>query len=361
MKSHSGGGFSGKRPGWRGNSLGDQVMFAFSQSRKVLDLGFASAMVFAVSLVASELATTGFAQFDYVLTVAPDQPASIDLSKHLTLPIASITEIQNLAGRQVFDGLPFQIDGQIHVYGKTPASRDLNYPNATLGVPVGRKFDDLHLVHYTTWPDVEGDTVAYICLDYADDTKFMFPIKYGVHVRDWYNLPSYEREAVSDPDTKICWRRPPYNYKAPIRLFKSTLKNPFPEKTVETMDVISGRTLSAYSLIAATVTNAGSTSQTDLQGDRGFDSKLTLRVVEENGNPIEGALVEPGMGVEDEGVVGMPFRTSANGEGTIPYPKQETEYISVSVSKKGYKTAYKSWSGAIPGDYVIELQSGGVE
>jgi hypothetical protein len=327
----------------------------------VLGLGFASAKLCAICLAISGLATSGFAQTNYVLIVAPDQPVPIDLSKHLTLPIASITEIQGLAGQQVFDGLPFQIDGQIHVYGKTPAHRDLNYPNATLGVPVGRKFDFLHLVHYTTWPDVEGDTVAYICLDYTDDTKFMYPIQYGVHVRDWYNLPSYEREAVSDSDTKICWRCPPYLYKAPIRLFKSTLKNPFPDKTVDTMDVISGRTLSAYSLIAATVTSGEPGSQSNLPGDRDFDSKLTLRVIDENSKPIEGALVETSMSVEDQGVVGTPFRSSASGEGTIPYPKQETEHVSVSVSKQGYQTAYESWSVPIPDDYIIKLQSSGGE
>jgi len=70
---------------------------------------------------------------------------------------------------------------------------------------------------------------------------------------DWYRLPSEEKELLTDPDTKICWRRPPVQYKSPIRLFKSKLTNPSPEKVVESMDVVSARNLATYTLIAVTV------------------------------------------------------------------------------------------------------------
>jgi len=49
-----------------------------------------------------------------------------------------------------------------------------------------------------------------------------------------------------------------------------------------------------------------------------FDGKLIIHVVDNiTGKPIEGALVDPGMTVDDEGVVASPFYTSSDGEGSI--------------------------------------------
>jgi hypothetical protein len=81
---------------------------------------------------------------------------------------------QTVVGRQVFDGLPFQIEGRGCVYGKKmgPETRgDTNtYPDF-IGIQVGRKFDELHLLHVTQWADVEGQEIALIRLNYADGTK----------------------------------------------------------------------------------------------------------------------------------------------------------------------------------------------
>ena len=150
--------------------------------------------------------------------------------------------LESFVGRPVIDGLPFEIGGQAFLYSQTVADRgEMDLPDTFKGIRVGRKFDELHLIHHTRWPDAEGQTVAYMCLNYADGTKCILPIRYGVHVRDWYRLPSEEKELLTDPDTKICWRRPPVQYKAPVRVFKSKLTNPSPQKVVETIDVVSAR------------------------------------------------------------------------------------------------------------------------
>ena len=118
---------------------------------------------------------------------------------------------KTVVGRQVFDGLPFQIEGRGCVYGKKlgPEKRgDTNtYPDF-IGIQVGRKFDELHLLHVTQWADVEGQEIALIRLNYADGTKHEFPILFGGHVRDWHRMPSEEKELLTDPNTKIVWRGP---------------------------------------------------------------------------------------------------------------------------------------------------------
>jgi hypothetical protein len=285
------------------------------------------------------------------------EPLVLDLSEFYRQPsLKANKQYEELTGRRVMDGLPFQIDGQVRLYGETPNSRGEQLPDTRKGIRIGRKFDELHLIHHTTWPDAEGQTVAYVCLNYADGTECIFAIRYGVHVRDWFNLPSYEKESVTDPNTTICWRRSPVMYKAPVRIFKSKFENPSPRKVVATMDIVSARNLAAYNLLAATVANRDPGRATRLVGDRSFNGKLVIRVVDNaTGKPIEGTLVVPGMNVLDEGVVASPFHTSSAGEGTIPYPIKDTRTIFASVKKEGYRPVNQGWERPIPGEFTFRL------
>ena len=196
----------------------------------------------ALVLVILPISTNGLAETAERDESGVDEPLMLDLSKKVHVRIASEPDIASVGGKQEFESLPFQIDGVIRLYGRTPETNQQNvFPDSVSGIEVGRKFKELHLVHYAMWPDVEGDAVAYVRLNYADDTKFTFPIRYGVHVLDWSDLPSYEVESLSDPYTKICWRHPPRRYNAPLRLFMSTFANPFPDKEVRSLDVTSAQ------------------------------------------------------------------------------------------------------------------------
>lgn len=305
------------------------------------------------------------ASFGVVYAADPDlqksdaeaAPLILDLSQFYLQPNATLPFFKTFIGRQVIDGMPFQIEGHVRLYGKTSEiNRDKVYPSTKKGIRVGRKFDDLYLIHHAFWPDVEGQTVAYICLNYADGTEYIFPIRYGFHVRDWFNLPSYEKESMADPDTTICWRGSPVFYNAPVRIFKSKLVNPSPEIVVETMDIISARNLAAYNLIAATATNRRSADTARFVGDREFDGKIVVRVVDNiTGKPITGALVLPGMRFLDQDVVGSPFYTSATGEGTIPYPIKGTSDFFASVMSKGYQCRRQYWQSPVPDTYIFRL------
>jgi hypothetical protein len=265
--------------------------------------------------------------------------------------------MQDFSGRQTVDGLPFQVGGQIRLYGVMAAEHgDKPDVETVKGISIGRKFDELHLIHHALWADVEGETIAYLTLNYEDGTQHIFPIRYGVHVRDWNNLPSYERETPSDPDTKICWRREPIAFNAPIRLFKSRLVNPLPQKAVTTMDLVSARNQAQYTLVAATVTNRRP-SKPKWVGDRQFDNRIAIRVVDSvTGKPIEHAIVLVHMNVQDQGVVGTPFYTNADGAGDLRFPAKSTQYVGAQVKKAGYESASKTWDEAAPDAYTFELK-----
>jgi beta-lactamase regulating signal transducer with metallopeptidase domain/Tol biopolymer transport system component len=300
-------------------------------------------------------------------TDVPEGPLTLDIARFCNLGEFEARVLEPFSGRQVIDGLPFQIGGQARLWGQTVAERNPKkaLPETFKGIRIDRTLDELHLIHYTMWPDVEGETVAYISLNYADGTKSILPIRYGVHLRDWYYLPSYEKELPTDTDTKICWGRPPVNFKAPVRLFKSRLVNPMPQKVVETMDVISARRLASYCLLAATVANRDparpvTPPATAEEPQRKFDGKLTIEVVDDvTGKPIEGALVEPSSDVLEEWLVAAPFYTSAAGKGTIGYPIKQTRRVAASVKKEGYLPQWEDWRGGFPGTFTFRLTPAG--
>jgi hypothetical protein len=273
--------------------------------------------------------------------------------------------------RKVFDGLPFHVDCKITLYGQTQVNSDnrgnpdgdagANYPDLT-GVPVNRKFAELHVLHTTSWPDVDGETIAVIRLHYADDTSHEFPIIYGAHVRDGHRNRTEESETLSDPDSKIVWRGPGNpSLKTTLRVFESKFINPYPLTVVKTLDVVSTRHMAGYQLYAMTVADfdphrAVSSPVPSDEPERHFGDQLTVQVRDEaTGQPISGALVEPAMDVDGPYMVAAPFYTGETGEGVIRYPKSRTTHISVEVAMKGYANGSANWVDDFPATNTIQL------
>ena len=291
-------------------------------------------------------------------------PQIIDISPfcNVKVPLAK-SNTGALSSRVVVDGVPFLVTDLIRLYGQTADEHNNKFPGSAKGIPIGRRFDELQLIHYAGWPDVDGEAIAYVCLNYDDDTEAIIPIRYGVHVRDHINLPSYELEAVSDPGTTVCWRAARRgSTKPPPRLFKSKLANPSPDQLVKTIDFVSARHLSSYCLCAATVINYDDKGkephdgERPFVGDRKYDSKLVIQVFDDDTRKqIEGALVEPGLDVTEEFVVGSPFYTSSAGEGVIPFPKADTRSMYVTVTKSGYNQDRHDWQQAEAGTFTFRL------
>ncbi len=300
-----------------------------------------------------------------------DQPTELELSRlyreRFVTPDKTNFTFGCISGRQIFDGLPFQIGGRVWVYGRQEASTanktEADYPDL-IGIPVNQKFDELHLLHGARFPDVEGREIASIRLSFADGSRQEFPIRYGGHVRDWQRLPSEEQETLTDPNSKIVWRGQPGTprFKSTVRLCKTMLRNPSPEKVVTTLDIVSARHLSAYDLVAATVAKRDPSRTATPpcppnEPERHFDGKLTVRVVDQaTSKPVAGALLNASMNVDDVSVIVTPQFTSEAGEAVFRYPADRTASLWFSAEKEGYSTQS---SGAKPGDsdaLVMELE-----
>jgi peroxiredoxin len=272
-------------------------------------------------------------------------------------------------GVQTIDGLPFQFTGRAQFAGQIHDSRNQPGHQSATGIAVGTRFDELHLVHHAFWPDENGKAIATIRLNYTDGSSAEIPIQYGNHVRDWMRLPSESSEALGDPNTKIFWRgehpTSTQNLGATIRLFKSTLDNPNPGKEVATMDVVSTGAQSSYALVAATVAprdpNRPVSPAVPPIEDWKFDGELKLLVVDaESGQPLDGAVIEPGMSVAGAGVVGTPMTTPKDGSVVFKFRKSQTGYLSLSVRRDGYGGSRVSWSNkdSIPAEHTFKLSAG---
>ncbi|MBI3881163.1 MAG: carboxypeptidase regulatory-like domain-containing protein [Verrucomicrobia bacterium] len=270
-------------------------------------------------------------------------------------------------GVQQFDGLPFQIVGQAGFFGQSLAERRQFYPEQALGIVVGRKFDELHLIHHAFWPDAEGRTIATIRLNYADGSHADLGIGFGTHVRDWFRLPADEKDAPTDPNSKIIWRgtsTAAERLKATMRLYKGMIANPQPGKLVRTLDIFSAHAAASYCLLAATVAGADAnrpvTPAVAPDQDRVFDGEVKFTVLDaDTGQPIAGALLDGGMTVKDAGVVHPPLTTDKNGEQRLRYPKTDTTSIYVVAKADGYTSKSVSWRGAeAPPEYTFRLKAG---
>lgn len=288
---------------------------------------------------------------------SPGAPQMLDVSKFIREVFVSggntNPTFQNIIGTQSFDGLPFRIEGRGWVYGLKEAERNNASPNAYpdfIGIVVGRKFEELHLLHASRWQEADGRDIAHIRAHYEDGTTNDWPIIYGAHVRDWQRLHSEETESLTDINSKIVWKGEPRTkaMSSAVRLFKTKFINPFPEKTVVTLDVISSRRMAAYDLVAATVANRDqkrAVTKSLVASPRKFGRAITVRVIDAvSSNTIAGALIDPGMVVDGGSVIASPQLTATNGEAAIRYPGLHVTDLFLQVEKDGYRSQSMVWS-----------------
>ena len=293
----------------------------------------------------------GFQRAGAATGAADSEPLMLDLSAHFVEnflgPENAKSRFSDIAGPRTFDGVPFQMDGRATLYGKeVELARGTSREDAPdiIGIKVGRTFDELHLLHAAHWSDEEGKAIARLQLNYSDGTRRVMDLGYGVHVRDWQRLHSEEREAVTDPTTKVIWRGAGVeNFRSTQRVFKSVLMNPLPTKRVDTIDFVTTGQIASYDVYAATVVDSDPkrpvTPPVPLdRPERVFDGRIKVRVLDPLERPLEGVQIYPDLSVpgSNSATVGTPLYTSKEGTGIVKFPTDKTWCIIFNASKKGW-------------------------
>src|SRR4051812_25835154 len=94
-------------------------------------------------------------------TNAPGQFFAVDLSKFVTTVFSNAPQGNPWSyvprGRQLFQGIPFQIDGKFEVTGMDGLKGGSDYiPTRVSGIPIGRKAENLLLLHATGYTEKDG-------------------------------------------------------------------------------------------------------------------------------------------------------------------------------------------------------------
>jgi len=156
-------------------------------------------------------------------------------------------------GRQVLDGIPFQISGTIFFYSTNSGQQGFALKTNIEDLAVGGRFDRLHLLAATAYNEEDGVAIARIELNYADGTSAGLDVCYGEQVRDWRG-PRHRAEApLKDPRTRQAWAAQcaaAAKSDSYLRLFHSVLTNPAPDKEVRSLSIRSAKRNAA--LVSAT-------------------------------------------------------------------------------------------------------------
>ncbi len=120
-------------------------------------------------------------------------------------------------------------------------------PEEVKGIKIGLKAKKLEILHATGWGSgvADGTQIGTYVIRYEDGSTAELPIKYGVHVRDWWAFGASE---VSEG--KVAWTG--RNQQSNLRLYSLTWENPSPDKVVKEIDCRTSGTACAPFVVAIT-------------------------------------------------------------------------------------------------------------
>jgi hypothetical protein len=153
-------------------------------------------------------------------------------------------------GRQPFAGVPFFIQGGVVQLHGTGIAND--FPDATTGIEIQRELTTLYLFHGTASRVPDGTIMARLQLHYEDGSTNSIPIRYGDHVRDWWQSSEQPPTAAN---SQVAWRGSnpvTVEKRVQARLYMTASQNPDPQRKVQTVDYLSANTKAAPFLISLT-------------------------------------------------------------------------------------------------------------
>ncbi len=141
-------------------------------------------------------------------------------------------------GQLEFSGVPFDVEGVFQLTGMT-SLRDDDYHVQRVVIPAGHKAGWIHLLHGMEHVGRNGEPLWEVVLHYADGGKASFAIGYATHVYDWWERPFDRMRIPSDPNFAKVWNgstSETAQHDVSLRLFRGSLKNPHPEKVIESIE-----------------------------------------------------------------------------------------------------------------------------
>ena len=280
-------------------------------------------------------------------------------------------------GRQVIDGVPFQIDGLVLLYSTNNAQRGRPGRQKVEHIVAGQRFERLHLLAASDSDARKPILAGIIRLQYGDGTDAKLEIRAGQGVLNWTAL----RHSKSDVDPEEGAPKPVWTGQHSsaaqndkyFRLFHLVLTNAFPEKQVTEISLESPKTQAGLLIAGVSVgpAQAGRLPDTvpaaknplpDLEPRTGEKVASTGTIKTLDGHPLAGARIrvmavrEPGAtdgkSVTEHPDIGRGARTDAEGRFTLSLPDDRL-YRLLAIAD-GFETAW--YRGLDPKSDPIEIR-----
>lgn len=268
-------------------------------------------------------------------------------------------------GDQTFFGVPFAITGLIRLAGLDPQRHNEWYFRPEVpGIPIGKSFSRLYLLHATYYFSEVGTPIAVVRLNYADGTSADLSLRYGEHVLNYWRQRYESTSHLRDPGSRIAWTGDEPSlaeYGNRLRVSLSSLENPQPDKLVETLDFFSTAENSSEVVAGVAVgdpelPSAWQANPYIPDRDTEWQSSLRFQALDAvTGEPIPHMLLR--LEVAEPGVhsrIGRYF-TDAAGQATLLFPHPHLNYLSIWADREGYAPRLIQWTPKQHGPFPPEL------
>jgi hypothetical protein len=172
---------------------------------------------------------------------APER--SLDLSLSYTDSLDSFLDegFQKIPrGLQSFDGTLFDIRGQIRFPAKVQQIAGSRFSIPLQPISVGQRCSKLHLLHAARDGSApEGAEVVRWIVHYIDGSQRVWPIQYGIHLRDWTSNREVTLATAAWTGTVTLTN----GSSSPRNLFKTTWNNPASELEITHLEFAPGTDL----------------------------------------------------------------------------------------------------------------------
>ena len=160
---------------------------------------------------------------------------------------------------QVYDHVPFDMNGIICLWGGRSAKGGLVLPDADPDIGVHQKFQTLYVYHAVFFASPDNTPVYDLVIHYADGSSATNQVLYGADVLDWNVKRSRTAKGPTGARSKVGWQGGTFTpgKNDPLRFTVTAIDNPQPDTEVETIDLISCKSESAPCILAMTAGKSG--------------------------------------------------------------------------------------------------------
>jgi beta-lactamase regulating signal transducer with metallopeptidase domain len=159
-------------------------------------------------------------------------------------------------GSNFLGGVHFEIDGLIQLAGLISTQQQLGFREyVSLAIPTNQ-YGSVHLLAATAWSAPANRRVADVIWRYTDGSLNRSPILHNGHVRNWRRKPFEEPHRVHSRHAKAAavWSSPDAEKAgAALRMYRVTLANPEPARTVAALQVQSAMEPASLMLLAVSL------------------------------------------------------------------------------------------------------------